>query len=134
MRFGVVYDRLRRFVFAVEDFGGFLRFFGVGFGREGDDAGEASRDAEPSTSIPAAARKSPRRSSSPPSLILQVSVTWMDKERKFFTPKTSSQNQNILHFRDRAGSGTGNLGLAVQTKNFMLWSALPPSPIEILEG
>src|SRR5271170_7575238 len=62
-RFRVVYDRLRRFVFAVEDFGGFLRFFGVGFGREGDDAGEASRDPEPSTSIPAAARKSPRRSS-----------------------------------------------------------------------
>src|SRR5271154_3070331 len=131
MRFGVVYDRLRRFVFAVEDFGGFLRFFGVGFGREGDDAGEASRDPEPSTSIPAAARKSPRRSSSPPSLILQVSVT----SRRAYTQNFQSESKYFfsVHFRDRACSGTVNLGLGVQSKKLMLWSALPPSPMPILE-
>ena len=64
-----MYDRLRRLVLEDEDFGGFFRFLGVGFEVEGPDSGEVSRDAEPP--IPAAARKSSTRSSSPASLIIR---------------------------------------------------------------
>jgi hypothetical protein len=57
-----LYDRFRRFVFVDEDFGGFFLFLGEGFAICGDDAGDASREGD--AAMPAAARKSPIRSSS----------------------------------------------------------------------
>ena len=61
----------------VEDLDAVLRFFGDGFG--GDAGTSASESAPPK---PAAAKKSPTRSSSPASLILQESMSNGERVRK----------------------------------------------------
>jgi hypothetical protein len=62
------YDALRRLVFDAAAFGGFFLFLGAGFVADEDDSGEASRDSE--MPMPAASRKSPRRSSSASIIVL----------------------------------------------------------------
>jgi len=64
------YEALRRLVLVAEDFAGFFLFLGVGLEGAGDSAGDPSREGEPP--MPAAARKSSTRSSSPPSLMLHL--------------------------------------------------------------
>jgi hypothetical protein len=56
------YDAFRLLVFDVAAFGGFFRFLGAGLVVDEVDSGEPSRDSE--IPMPAASRKSPRRSSS----------------------------------------------------------------------
>jgi hypothetical protein len=63
------YDFLRQFVFNVKGFRWFFRFLRVYFEDEGDDAGDSWCDVV--LPIPAAARKSSTRPSSPASLIAQ---------------------------------------------------------------
>ena len=61
------YDRFRRLVLEVEDFGGFFRFLAEGFAVEGEGEGDPPPEGDAPT--PAAASNSPRRASSSRSAI-----------------------------------------------------------------
>jgi hypothetical protein len=64
------YDALRRLVFDVAALGGFFLFLGAGFVADEAESGERSRDSE--MPMPAASRKSPRRSSSASIIVIVV--------------------------------------------------------------